>query len=546
MKFQGRRSAVYSTNGMVASTQPLANQAGIMVLEKGGNAIDSAIAVASALNVLEPMSTGIGGDMFILYYEKKSSKVYGINGSGKSSQHANLEKVLQYHKSKIPFDSVHAVTVPGAAAAWVDAVEKFGSGISLEEILAPAIQLASAGFPVSEITASMWKAKESLLKSRLPNSFEYLPKGSAPEQGDLVTFPNLAKTFAKVARFGKDGFYKGEVAEAIVESVNSYGGCFSLEDLADHKTIFTDPISVGFYDLMVYEHGPNGQGIVALMVMRMLQILEKNGFIKPLKELKHNSSEYIHIITELLKIAFADAEWYVTDPEAVNVPSKGLLDEEYLKMRAQMVDFKKSSPIPDHGLPKYSGDTVYYSIIDKDGNACSVVNSLYTGFGSGIVAHDTGVILHCRGSNFSLNPECPNVFGPCKRTYHTIIPAMTTHKDGKLDMSFGVMGGFMQPQGHSQVLLNRKVFGFDVQESLDAPRFCLDNETGKLSLEEGIDVSVLEELKCMGHDVNFVYGTDRALFGRGQIIEVNHFNNTLCGGSDSRGDGQAVPILNFN
>jgi gamma-glutamyltranspeptidase/glutathione hydrolase len=540
MKFQGRRSAVYSTNGMVASTQPLATQAGIKTLEKGGNCIDAAITVASSLNVLEPMSTGIGGDVFILYYEKKTGQVHGINGSGKSPKNATLDKVLLDHKDTIPYESIHAVTVPGAAAAWVDAVEKYGSGMSLSDILEPAIRFAKNGFPVSEISAGMWKTKERFLESRLPNSQEYLP---APGQGDVMKLQSLAATFERLGKYGKDGFYKGPVAEAIVESVNALGGCFTLDDLANHKTTFTEPISVDFRDLVLLEHGPNGQGIVALMVLRMLQILEQKQVIKPLHEFQHNSAEYIHLITELLKIAFADGQWFVTDPEVVNVPTKGLLDPEYLEQRAKLVDFKHASPIPDHGLPKYAGDTVYFSIIDSEGNACSVVNSLYTGFGSGIVAKDTGVMLHCRGSNFSLNPACPNVFAPSKRPYHTIIPAMTLNKNGTLDMSFGVMGGFMQPQGHCQVLFNRKMYGMDVQESLDAPRFCLDNETGLLSLEDGIPQSVFEELKAMGHQVKFEYGKARGLFGRGQIIEVNHLNQTLTAGSDPRGDGAAMPIL---
>jgi gamma-glutamyltranspeptidase/glutathione hydrolase len=528
---------------MVASSQPLATQAGVKILEQGGNCVDAAIAVAASLNVLEPMSTGIGGDMFILYYEQKTGKVHGVNGSGRSPRNSSLEKVLKDHQGSIPYGSVHAVTVPGAAACWVDAVEMFGSGMPLTTVLDPAIRLAKYGYPASEICADMWKIKEPFLKSRLPNSTDYLPGGKAPSQGDRVALPNLAATFEKLAKYGKKGFYEGAVASAIVESVNSYGGCLTLEDLASHNTSFTEPISVEFRDLELFEHGPNGQGIVALMVIRMLNILESKGLIKPLDEMQHNSVEYIHLITELLKIAFADGQWFVTDPEVVKVPTKGLLDPAYLEERAKLVDFKRASPIPNHGLPKYAGDTVYFSVVDKDGNACSVVNSLYTGFGSGIVGKDTGVMLHCRGSNFSLDPECPNVFGPGKRPYHTIIPAMTLHKDGKLDMSFGVMGGFMQPQGHCQVLFNRKIFKMDVQEALDAPRFCLDNETGKLSLEDGISPAVLDELRAMGHDVKFEYGRARGLFGRGQIIEVNHHNNSLAGGSDPRADGNAVPVL---
>ncbi|KAJ3315677.1 hypothetical protein HDV04_002091 [Boothiomyces sp. JEL0838] len=350
MIFNSRRSTVYSTKAIVSATQPLAVQCGIEVLRLGGNAADAAVAVAAGLNVTEPSSTGIGGDLFCLYFDAKTQKVHSLNATGKSAQSITLDAVKSSVGSAlhIPFDNALAVNVPGAAAGWVDLHQLFGNkALSLQQILQPAIDLAKNGFPVSEISAKKWQDKEELLKKHLPGTLEFLPHGRAPKEGELL-----------LAQHGKKGFYSGEIAKAIVECVQDKGGLLTLEDLANHENIVGESISAPFRDLIVHEHGPNGQGIVALMVLQILELLEKQGTIPKLDSLKHNSADYVHIIVEALKLAFADAQWYVTDPEKYNVPTKGLLSQEYLTERSHLIDMKRVLKEYNHGQPPSSGNTV--------------------------------------------------------------------------------------------------------------------------------------------------------------------------------------------
>ncbi|KAK0113222.1 hypothetical protein ONS95_014917 [Cadophora gregata] len=569
--FSSRRSVVHSTNGIVACTQPLAATCGLKILASGGNAADAAVAVAAGLNMTEPCSTGIGGDMFCLYFDAKTKKVSALNGSGRSGGKITLERIRadlnlrEGEIGEIPMTSVHSVTVPGAPAGWVDTVDMFGSGkVSLAEILAPAAEMGENGFPVSELTAQFWASGENKLRKASPNFAEMLKKDSsapdgyrAPKAGELFKNPNLARTFRTLGKEGKKGFYTGRIANEIVKVVQDLGGHLELEDLVHHMELGTervDPISLAFRDQVeVWEHPPNGQGIVALMALGILEELERGGKIPRITDMDHNSTEYLHALVEALHISFADATWWVTDPNEVDVPTKQLISRDYLAERSKLFDPKKASNVQHHGSPAHNhSDTVYFAVSDRDGNAISFINSNYGGFGMAAIPNGCGLTLQNRGANFSLQNDHPNVLAPRKRPYHTIIPALVTNKDdGSLHSVYGVMGGFMQPQGHVQVLLNQLAFKHSPQTALDAPRFCIGAgmpDAGEVTghvvyLEDGIDVKVVKELKSMGHNVELVRGMKRSLFGRGQIIRslVEEGQVIYSAGSDLRGDGGAFP-----
>ncbi|TKA76674.1 hypothetical protein B0A55_02605 [Friedmanniomyces simplex] len=589
--FPSRRSVVHSTKGIVSSTQPLASQCGLEVLRKGGNCADAAVAVAAGLNMTEPGSTGIGGDMFCLFYDAKTKKVHSLNGSGRSGGQWTVEGVRKDLGIKegevgtIPMDSVHAVTVPGAAAGWVDTVEKFGSGkVSMDEILEPAVRLGEEGYPVSELMAYYWERSEALIRRASPNGAEMLKSDPdakdgcrAPRPGEIKKNPTLANTFKLVGKHGKAGFYTGSVAEALVKVVQDLGGHLTLDDLKKHMelgTEETEPISLKFraqdvakthgqhmHDsssegVEVWEHPPNGQGIVALMALGMLDDLEKNGQIPAWKREDHNTAPYLHAIVETLRIAFADANWWVADPKVAKVPTKGLIDPTYLAERAKLFSPDKASATVSHGSPAHShSDTVYFAATDSEGNGISFINSNYGGFGTCIIPKDCGFTLQNRGANFVLQPaDHPNILAPNKRPYHTIIPALVTNvSDGSLHSVYGVMGGFMQPQGHVQVLLNQLVFGLTPQAALDSPRVCIGAgmpEAGDVFdrtvyLEEGMPEATVKGLKALGHQVEVVTGMARGLFGRGQVIRWSvdkvEGKGVWSAGSDSRGDGAAVP-----
>ncbi|KAJ3307769.1 hypothetical protein HDU76_004385 [Blyttiomyces sp. JEL0837] len=538
--FISRRSAVYSSH---------ATQIGLEILQKGGNAADAAVAIASVLNVTEPGCTGVGGDLFCLYYDAKEMKVKGLNGSGRAAHALTLQKCreLGIHGEGIPTRNVNAVTVPGAAAGWVDTVEHFGSGkLTLAEILAPAIKLAEEGFPVAPISAYMWERSESLLQNASPNGHEMLRNNKAPHAGEIMKMPTLAQTFRTLATEGKKGFYTGRIASEIVSVIKSLGGQMTLEDLSSHTSTLTTPISIDYQGITIHECPPNGQGITALMALGVLEKLQEQGVVKKLEELEHNGVEYLHVVIEALRIAFADSRYFVADPEKVEVPVKAMLDKGYLGERAKLFDPSKAAIDVQHGAPVNSSDTVYFSVVDKDGNACSFIISNYEGFGTGVIPKGCGFTLQNRGSNFVLKEGHPNCIAPGKRPYHTIIPAMATI-NSKLYLCYGVMGGFMQPQGHVQVLLNMHHFKSNPQHALDLPRICISPEKdGTVYIEEGIKEEVVEGLKGLGHKVMVLRGYQRGMFGRGQIIEVKEVEGegptgrVLVGGSDPRADGCAA------
>ncbi|KAL3424593.1 gamma-glutamyltranspeptidase [Phlyctema vagabunda] len=593
--FPSRRSVVHSTEGIVACTQPLAAKCGLKILDAGGNAADAAVAVAAGLNMTEPMSTGIGGDMFCLFYDAKKKDVTAMNGSGRAGGKCTLDNIRKDlglkdgEQGQIPLKSPHSVTVPGAAAGWVDTVKRFGSGkLTMEQILAPAIELGEKGFPVSELSSYMWRKLEGSLKQASPNFAEMLKKDSkapdgcrGPKPGEIMKNPDLARTFRTLAKEGSEGFYAGRIGDAIVDVVQSKGGFLDQADLKHHLEFGTepvDPISYVFkgqgYDktkglyidgssgqgdnedehgVKVWEHPPNGQGIVALMALGIIEELENTGKIPQFKQEEHNTAPYLHALIESLRIAFADASWWVSDPNVSKVPMQELISKKYLAERAKLFDpTKASEKVHDHGSPAHNhSDTVYFAVTDKEGNGMSFINSNFHGFGSAIIPKGCGFVLQNRGANFSLVKDHPNVIAPRKRPYHTIIPAMVTNAhDGSLHSVYGVMGGFMQPQGHVQVLLNMLAFKHNPQAALDAPRFCIgaegipgDQHSRVVYLEDGISEEVSEQLRAMGHETEIVKGHGRGVFGRGQVIR-SHFEEgqvIFSGGSDQRGDGAAFP-----
>ncbi len=539
-KYPSRRSPVSGRGGMVASSQPLATAAGLEILSKGGNAADAAVATAAALNVTEPTSTGIGGDMFALFFESKTGQVTALNGSGRAPAALTLQLLREKGLVELPAFHPYTVTVPGACAGWCDLIERHGT-MDLAEILRPAIRLAEEGFPVAPITSHFWRrSAERQLKSA-KNGQEMTIAGRGPNPGEIFHNPGLGRTLARVAEGGKKAFYEGEIGEAIVTTLREAGGCMTLEDLAGHTSTWDEPISTTYDGLRMWECPPNGQGIAALLALNLLE-----GFDLPSDPL---DIDRLHLEIEAMRLAFADTRWYVADPTVVQVPTMELLSKEYAAERRKLIDPMRATIDQQHGSPSASSDTVYFCVIDKWGNACSFINSNYMGFGTGIVPKGWGFTLQNRGHNFSLETGHPNVLAPRKRPYHTIIPAMIT-RDGKsagihtLVATLGVMGGFMQPQGHLQVFL-ALAQGIDPQTALDIPRFCIQDGTagGGVSLEEGIPSSVAEGLERRGHTIQIVSGWERALFGRGQVILRDPATGTLTGGSDPRADGCAMTLI---
>ena len=545
----GGRSTVFGTRGAVACEHPLAALAGIKVLDEGGTAADACVAMAALMAVLAPMATGMGGDAFLLYYEAGSGRVLGASGAGRAPKAATIEKLRERGIKEMPERGALTATVPGAVRLWEDAAQSLGR-LPLSRLLEPAREAAEGGFPVSEVVARYWEAAEELLKKNVAAAASFLPNGRPPRAGEVFRQPDFARTLGAVAEEGAGAFYEGEISRSIAESAQEAGGYLAEEDLADHETLWVEPIHTDYRGIRVYEIPPPGQGIAALEMLNVLEGFDL-GSLDPL------GAERVHLEVEAKKLAFRDLAEKIGDPEFVHVPTDELLSREYAAKLREGIS-------PDHAsdvsaAPALGNDTTYLCAVDERGNGCSFINSLYMGFGSGIVAAGTGIRLQNRGASFRLVEGHPNALAPGKRPLHTIIPGLAT-KDGDLWATFGVMGGPMQPQGHAQLLSNLVDHGMSSQEAVDHPRHFhgegarilatnrptspqeaadeASTSSEMLLVEGRIPATEVEKLRTMGHEV--VVGSPYVVpTGGAQLIRIHEDGVRACG-SDPRKDGCAL------
>ncbi|HEY6752590.1 MAG TPA: gamma-glutamyltransferase [Rubrobacteraceae bacterium] len=521
----GGRSTVFGSKGAVACEHPLAALTGIRTLENGGNSADACVAMAASLAVLAPMMTGMGGDAFLLFYESETGYVRGMDGSGRAPRSATIEELRSRGIRTIPERGGLTITVPGAVRLWEDAANTLGN-LPLARLLEPAWELAEEGYPVSELVARYWEVSEALLLGDEAARVTFLPEGRAPTPGELFYQEDLARTLAAVAGGGADAFYTGEISGSIVRSVQEVGGYLDEEDLANHETLWVEPIHTDYRGIRVYEIPPPGQGIAALQMLNLLE-----GF--DLASLDALGAERIHLEAEAKKLAFRDLHEKVGDPEFEKIPIMELISKDYAaRLRENISSTRTAGSAPE---PALGNDTTYLCAVDAEGNACSFINSLYKWFGSGIVAPGTGVCLQNRGHSFRLDEGHPNALAPGKRPLHTIIPGLAT-RDGALWAVFGVMGGSMQPQGHTQLLANLIDFDMSPQEAVDHPRHRYEGE--RLLVEGRVPETEVEKLRALGHWVEV--GEDYAIpTGGAQLICVLKNGARACG-SDPRKDGCAL------
>ena len=527
--YPSKRYPVYARNGMVCASSPQAAAAGLEALRKGGNAMDAAVATAAALTVCEPTANGIGSDAFALIWSEKDQKLYGLNASGRAPMNISIEKVLPHSADgKMPTYGWIPTMVPGAVAGWSKVAQRFGR-LPMTESMAPAIRYAREGYPCSPNLAAGWQktflryqevGKGNELENQLAQWFKtFAPDGKTPQPGDIIRLPDHADTLEKIAQTNGEAFYRGELAEKLVAESEKMGGFYCAEDLATYEPQWVEPIRVNYRGYEVCEIPPNGQGIVALMALNIL------------KEFDFREKECVdtyHKQWEAMKIAFADGKHHVTDPTKMTFDYHDLIRPEYGAHRAAQITDTAAEPCPE--TPPSSG-TVYFCTADGEGNMVSWIQSNYMGFGSGVVIPGTGIALQNRGHDFSLDPNAANALAPGKKTYHTIIPGFLM-KDGKAVAPFGVMGGYMQPQGHVQVMMNLIDFGMNPQQALDAPRWQWTN--GKsFSIEDTFSAEIAKQLLARGHNVSVSLATGS--FGRGQMI-VKLPNGTLVGGTEGRTD----------
>ena len=538
-----RSTPAVSEHGMVATSEPRAVEAGLEVLKNGGNAIDAAVAAGAMIGLTEPMSCGIGGDLFAIVWDAKTQKLYGLNACGRSPYRATLKVFLDDGKAtptdppQIPTYGPLSWSVPGCVDGWDQLLKRFGTR-SLGELLQPAIRTAEEGFEVSPIIGRSWQGSAELL-GRWPDSARtYMPGGEAPGPGDTFRNPRLARSYRLIAEAGRDAFYRGPIAAEIVAASDKMDGLFSLKDFADHTSTWIEPVSTNYRGYDVWELPPNGQGIAALQMLNILEAFD-------LKSLGHNSPEYLHLLIEAKKLAFEDRARYYADPAFADVPVKDLITKPYAARRRKLIDPNRALREIELEDPRLAAsETIYMTVVDKDRNAISYIQSNYHGFGSGVVPGELGFALQNRGNLFALDDKHPNRLEPHKRPFHTIIPAFVT-KDGNPWLSFGVMGGDMQPQGHVQVLLNMLEFGMDLQQAGAAPRFCHFGSStptgqhmadgGEVGLERGVLESVHAALRAKGHALRRPGGA----FGGYQAIRFDEKSGKLIGGSDPRKDGYA-------
>jgi gamma-glutamyltranspeptidase/glutathione hydrolase len=519
------RSTVYAPHGVVATSQPLASAAGLAVLEHGGNAVDAAVTAAAVLSVVEPMMTGIGGDMFAMVWIEKEHRLVALNASGRAGALMTRAELLRRGRKTMPVSGAEAVTVPGALAGWAELLRKYGT-ISLAQAIAPAIRYAEEGFPVTPVIAADWSEQTSYLRQDPGARATYLnAQGNAPGAGEWFRNADYARTLREIAAGGPGVLYGGALGERIVARVRELGGFLTLDDLRKNEPTWVTPISVPFHGYRVWELPPNNQG---LAVLEMLRILEPYD----LKSMGHNSARYLHYLIEAKKLAYADLARYVGDADHLTMPAERLLSDRFIAGRRTHLDAAHAAARVEAGPPQGS-ETIYLTAADSAGNMVSFINSLYDLFGSGIVVPGTGFALQNRGAGFTLQDSLPNTVAPGKRPFHTLIPAFVT-KNGQPYMSFGLMGGSMQAQGHVQLLLNLFVFGMELQPAIDAARFRHLDGT-RVALEAAVTDSVREALRRMGHTI---VPEQRGQFGGSQAII--RLPKGYAAGSDPRKDGYAA------
>ena len=530
------RSEVIAKNGMVATSHPLATQIGLDILKRGGNAIDAAIAANAALGLMEPTGCGIGGDLFAIVWSAKDQKLYGLNASGRSPEKLSLKYFADKGMTKIPAHGPLPVSVPGAVDGWFELHGKFGT-MQMDQILHPAITYAREGFPVTELIGYYLTASARRFREYPNFADTYMPNGQPLKKGDVFKNPYLANTYEKIAKGGRDAFYKGEIAKTIADFIKAEGGFLSQNDLTRHKSEWVEPVSSNYRGYDVWELPPNGQGIAALQILNIMEGYDVKG-------MGFGSTEYVHHFTEAKKLAFEDRAKYYADPAFNQLPVAQLISEEYAEERRKLISPDRASRRYDAGKLE-QGNTIYMTVADKEGNMVSLIQSNYRGMGSGMVPPGLGFMLQDRGELFSLEEGHFNVIEPGKRPFHTIIPAFIT-KDGKPWVSFGLMGGAMQPQGHAQIVMNLIDFGMNLQEAGDAPRMQHTGSSqptggqmtngGEIRLESGFDYQVIRGLMGKGHKITYSRGS----YGGYQAIMWDEENGVYYGASESRKDGQAA------
>lgn len=534
------RSVVLATNGIVATSQPLAAQAGLDILKSGGNAVDAAIATNAVLGVVEPMSCGIGGDLFVIYWDSKTEKLYGLNASGRSPFLLSREEFHRRELEEIPRYGPLSWSVPGCVDGWQQLRNRFGT-MDMTEILAAAIATAESGFPVSETIAGNWAAAESRLQEWPDSSATFLIDGRrAPRFGEVFRNPRLAETYRTIAQDGARAFYQGDIAKQIVAFSEVHGGYFSTKDFVEHRSNWVDPVSTTYRGYKVWELPPNGQGIAVLEALNLLEHFD-------LQSMGIGSAELLHLVVEAKKLAFADRAKFYSDPEFNDLPTQQLISKEYARKQLARIRPNRAAKDFPAGDPKLvHGDTIYLTVVDRHRNCCSFIQSTFSSFGSQVVPGDVGFTLQNRGALFALENDHLNRFEPHKRPFHTIIPAMVT-QNGKPYFCFGVMGGDMQPQGHVQVLVNLIDFGLNVQATGDAARVRhigsaqptgqpAAEGSGTVYVESGISDQTVDSLQEMGHNVV----RNQTGFGGYQGILIDWENGVLHGATEARKDGAAV------
>jgi len=529
------RSMVISKNGIVAAESPLAAQAGVRILERGGNAVDAAIAANAMMGVVAPMMNGIGGDLFVIVYDAKANKLYGLNASGWAPKGLTIEHLQKLGLRSMPAQGVNAITVPGVVDGWQKLADKFGRK-KLAEDLATAIRTAQDGFPVPELTAALWATETDHLRSDDAASKTYLPQDRAPKTGEVFRNADLAWSLQQIANYGRDAFYKGEIATKLLDAIKRHNGTMTAQDLAEYSSEWVEPISTTYRDWTVYEMPPNGQGLAAL---EMLNIMET--FPLGQKDYGFGSTKALHAMIEAKKLAYADLAKYIGEPRKQKLPVATLLSKEWAADRAKLID-------PDHahcdvsaGVLPSGSDTTYLSVVDRDGNMVSLIQSNYDAFGSGIVAAGTGFALHNRGALFTLDPTSPNALAGRKRPLHTIIPAFAQKGDTRV--AFGIMGGWNQSQAHAQFIANMVDFKMNIQAALEAPRFSKHSFAGcDVAMENRFSQNVRNELTAKGHKIE-LKGTFSSVAGGGQAVLRDFAMGVNYGASDPRKDGQAAAEL---